>query len=266
MTSSSGITRPVHPRLRGGLGEPVRHMTATLGSSPLTRGFGSTVLTDGRFQRFIPAYAGVWCWRALACVCVWVHPRLRGGLCTGPDEPKVLVGSSPLTRGFGPLSFTAAAAHGFIPAYAGVCSESSAAHGFESVHPRLRGGLILLDRWCATFPGSSPLTRGFDEIEIKRFNITRFIPAYAGVCLTYPCGYARFPVHPRLRGGLSTMISRAPSCAGSSPLTRGFGSCSTAWAGPSGFIPAYAGVCLCDRECIVAYSVHPRLRGGLHRL
>ena len=93
------------------------------------------------------------------------------------------------------------------------------------------------------FAGSSPLTRGtrIDSGQNDRFN--RFIPAYAGnSCSNAPVS-ATIPVHPRLRGELTSRGLPFMVVIGSSPLTRG------------------------TRERRRSYqlccSVHPRLRGEL---
>ena len=133
------------------------------------------------------------------------------------------------------------------------------------------------------FAGSSPLTRGtrIDSGQNDRFN--RFIPAYAGnSCSNAPVS-ATIPVHPRLRGELTSRGLPFMVVIGSSPLTRGtlriffvvhndFGSSPLTRGTPSRalshtasirFIPAYAGNSdLASRSSPLA-SVHPRLRGEL---
>ena len=91
------------------------------------------------------------------------------------------------------------------------------------------------------FAGSSPLTRGtrIDSGQNDRFN--RFIPAYAGnSCSNAPVS-ATIPVHPRLRGELTSRGLPFMVVIGSSPLTRGTLAFDDASYSAARFIPAYAG-------------------------
>ena len=113
------------------------------------------------------------------------------------------------------------------------------------------------------FAGSSPLTRGtrIDSGQNDRFN--RFIPAYAGnSCSNAPVS-ATIPVHPRLRGELTSRGLPFMVVIGSSPLTRGTRMIIFAHSGISRFIPAYAGNSGFFCRARLSLSVHPRLRGEL---
>ena len=89
-----------------------------------------------------------------------VHPRLRGELISLFDADLDFVGSSPLTRGTPVVfSFSHPPAR-FIPAYAGNSALACSRRARRSVHPRLRGELILVLRPALIHIGSSPLTRG----------------------------------------------------------------------------------------------------------
>ncbi len=48
------------------------------------------------------------------------------------------------------------------------------------VHPRSRGEYTVFVVGCASFGGSSPLTRGIQVIDALDSDIGRFIPAHAG--------------------------------------------------------------------------------------
>ena len=131
----------VHPRLRGELVFWFSYSQPCLGSSPLTR--GTLDDEDGKtsYWRFIPAYAGnsepLLKWSAPEPV----HPRLRGELSNDGEQPQILNGSSPLTRG---TRFKIPRYYDrlrFIPAYAGNSVNVTAYSFIFSVHPRLRGEL-----------------------------------------------------------------------------------------------------------------------------
>ena len=113
------------------------------------------------------------------------------------------------------------------------------------------------------FAGSSPLTRGtrIDSGQNDRFN--RFIPAYAGnSCSNAPVS-ATIPVHPRLRGELTSRGLPFMVVIGSSPLTRGTLAFDDASYSAARFIPDYAGNSAQGKARNLLRSVHPRLRGEL---
>ena len=116
-----------------------------------------------------------------------VHPRLRGELKDSEEVPMIVNGSSPLARG--------------------TRSNILTGMGLDAVHPRLRGELAIaaLPRLFKT--GSSPLARGTPTESAAIWTRARFIPACAG---NSPMQFAEVvsdPVHPRLRGELSTFDS-----------------------------------------------------------
>ena len=75
-----GGTRTVHPRLRGVLHGWAPLFPVCFGSSPLTRGSGTSVDNLHIVIGFIPAYAGFWSRGGSCRSCRRVHPRLRGVL------------------------------------------------------------------------------------------------------------------------------------------------------------------------------------------
>ena len=116
------------------------------------------------------------------------------------------------------------------------------------------------------FAGSSPLTRGtrIDSGQNDRFN--RFIPAYAGnSCSNAPVS-ATIPVHPRLRGELTSRGLPFVVVIGSSPLTRGTLAFDDASYSAARSIPAYAGNSAQGKARNLLRSVHPRLRGELVKI
>ena len=175
----------------------------------------------------------------------------------------ILLGSSPLTRGtllshngFGNLSR-------FIPAYAGNSRKSPFTVPPYPVHPRLRGELYRLSKKRFSRHGSSPLTRGTRCDRHQRFNVCRFIPAYAGNSKQQKSEQNATTVHPRLRGELIAVPPFKQSRIGSSPLTRGTRTPVSTGSREPGFIPAYAGNSYANDLRSGIYSVHPRLRGEL---
>ena len=129
----------------------------------------------------------------------------------------------------------------FIPAYAGNSALACSRRARRSVHPRLRGELILVLRPALIHIGSSPLTRGTRVNPRWVGGRIRFIPAYAG----NSAGNIRRPpkasVHPRLRGELRLTSENRELSNGSSPLTRGTQYFEDLPSDIRRFIPAYAG-------------------------
>ena len=158
-------------------------MIGCRGSSPLTRGTRLRLESEARRLRFIPAYAGNSRGTEGVTKMAPVHPRLRGELCLISTGRRLLIGSSPLTRGTQEVKRLRAERLRFIPAYAGNSNTPINALPFRAVHPRLRGELVAL-------------------IGVKS-DYWRFIPAYAGNSLTFLTDWLKCSVHPRLRGELT---------------------------------------------------------------
>ena len=94
-------------------------ITSKHGSSPLTRGTQQKNCLQGHHLRFIPAYAGNSSISSTSSNGLTVHPRLRGELCLISTGRRLLIGSSPLTRGTRLNQFFNIFSQRFIPAYAG---------------------------------------------------------------------------------------------------------------------------------------------------
>ena len=169
-----------HPRIRG-----VHHLQWVFchfatGSSPHTRGPLWNNYSPHFNNRIIPAYAGSTRMFKAQGQREQDHPRIRGVHPGAGKRLKLLVGSSPHTRGPLPvLSFC---------------------HLSHKDHPRIRGvhPRQLPNRWPKT--GSSPHTRGplliicFANLEI------RIIPAYAGSTNGVGTTWSDGRDHPRIRG------------------------------------------------------------------
>ena len=134
----------------------------------------------------------------------------------------------------------------FIPAYTGNSALACSRRARRSVHPRLRGELILVLRPALIHIGSSPLTRGTLCMKVIHPDHSRFIPAYAGNSCSLFFEANRQAVHPRLRGELWTPFSSLFPPVGSSPLTRGTQNADYLREIGVRFIPAYAGNSLKD--------------------
>ena len=154
-------------------------------------------------MRFIPAYAGNSDSGISRRRTESVHPRLRGELVNCVNESGLYAGSSPLTRGTQFRGLVKSGRRRFIPAYAG--NSGNQPHQFpgRTVHPRLRGELLVSCGLPMLRLGSSPLTRGTLYVSRVVKREIRFIPAYAGNSSQREIASSIKTVHPRLRGELN---------------------------------------------------------------
>ena len=113
---------PAHPRSRGENHCAASQISASRGSSPLTRGKRGVRVLLGRGHRLIPAHAGKTGPRWLSQAEETAHPRSRGENSIFSRIPIVVVGSSPLTRGKLLPSFHPTVKRRLIPAHAGKTS------------------------------------------------------------------------------------------------------------------------------------------------
>ena len=180
----NGPRDAVHPRLRG------EHLAALGvgqdddGSSPPTRGTHSANGYGRIAARFIPAYAGNTLGLLKRSLALTVHPRLRGEHAYFDGNWETAEGSSPPTRGTPVSQPSRSDEYRFIPAYAGNTSSLTPTRSMSAVHPRLRGEHSLTKVDSQSFTGSSPPTRGTQDVLHFRQVPIRFIPAYAGNTIT----------------------------------------------------------------------------------
>ncbi len=155
---------------------------------------------------------------------------------------------------------------GLIPAYAGRTLKATSRRRMDWAHPRLRGAdAIRLKILCLRL-GSSPLTRGGQDLGFCMVYRRGLIPAYAGRTQTVVSSLPTFEAHPRLRGADLNCPPLAPCRHGSSPLTRG-GLCPLGLVSVyMGLIPAYAGRTVVLSLVFDSGRAHPRLRGADHRM
>ena len=237
----SRTTRAVHPRGRGERSVRRRAPKSNRGSSPRTRGTGSSRWQAMSRWRFIPADAGNGRSARDRRASSPVHPRGRGERAFGALAAYAYVGSSPRTRGTAGGVATGIAGTRFIPADAGNGHCAVSAPGHVAVHPRGRGERCIDQFFMGRKFGSSPRTRGTASPARHVPLRLRFIPADAGNgSRAYASPSAR-PVHPRGRGeraGGSTVMQLDD---GSSPRTRGTGALGHGSDPVRRFIPADAG-------------------------
>ena len=169
------------------------------------------------------------------------HPRSRGENCGVGLRVLSALGTSPLTRGKLHLIGLDKILVRNIPAHAGKTSPTSLRIRWKSEHPRSRGENTNAVPFTAAREGTSPLTRGKQQLTSKAIATSRNIPAHAGK--TTP-GRPRLTFqreHPRSRGENAEMYVFANTIQGTSPLTRGkLGFQPMSFTSPRN-IPAHAG-------------------------
>ena len=132
---------------------------------------------------------------------------------------------------------------------------------YERAHPRSRGeNQTGAHRRCPR-GGSSPLTRGKRSVQFTEGSATGLIPAHAGKTKPTARTTRGRGAHPRSRGENAGSRRCGQRPQGSSPLTRGKPSSSSARVSAIGLIPAHAGK---TNKVIlegVVGRAHPRSRG-----
>ena len=128
-----------HPRSRGENRQKTLSLSATLGSSPLTRGKQRRRPRRPQRTGLIPAHAGKTTECSPGSRIRRAHPRSRGENRGGGGRHRHVCGSSPLTRGKLARTGQVRRAPGLIPAHAGKTRRRSAAAVWSRAHPRSRG-------------------------------------------------------------------------------------------------------------------------------
>ena len=95
---------------------------------------------------------------------MWAHPRSRGENQIDSSAGKSELGSSPLTRGKRNIKANAVKRSGLIPAHAGKTRRQPARTSGYRAHPRSRGENHPRAIVSTNHDGSSPLTRGKQEV------------------------------------------------------------------------------------------------------
>ena len=150
------------------------------GSSPHTRGALGRLLADEDAVGIIPAYAGSTSRLAAPTSAPADHPRIRGEHEEHDHALRVLVGSSPHTRGALYGAEGKRTGNRIIPAYAGSTEANSLDGQTMADHPRIRGEHLRRAAGRRRAGGSSPHTRGARSAPGDAEAQPRIIPAYAG--------------------------------------------------------------------------------------
>ena len=231
------------------------------GSSPLTRGKQVAVRGACGVGGLIPAHAGKTAASARPSASCRAHPRSRGENEIRFRPGWLVWGSSPLTRGKPDPGTMRSPSGGLIPAHAGKTQIATDAVKLQPAHPRSRGENVS-GSYPATWQlGSSPLTRGKPSQAVSTGGTRGLIPAHAGKTL----GRANAPrpggAHPRSRGENCVVGDSGEHEVGSSPLTRGKPTPSSASHQWRRLIPAHAGKTSDSGESLTSVGAHPRSRG-----
>src|SRR5699024_10415001 len=148
-------------------------------------------------------------------------------------------------------------------ACAGLSTPAPTAVNCTKVHPRVRGALTGVSRLLELCNGPSPRARGSQALVVGQFLGDRSIPACAG--LSGQAGSVMFlePVHPRVRGALTTPSSPSGGEGGPSPRARGSHPGDWPTLDDLRSIPACAGLSPSRTGTGPPDAVHPRVRGAL---
>ena len=191
----------------------------------------------------------------------WAHPRSRGENRSGRSGEVLPPGSSPLTRGKHSPHLHNCPFIGLIPAHAGKTSRRGRRRFRWWAHPRSRGENAPAT-WCGSRGwGSSPLTRGKQDVAQSPSWPEGLIPAHAGKTNPALSPLMRGWAHPRSRGENDILNATGFRLTGSSPLTRGKPVGEGFGFGVRGLIPAHAGKTVCEGDDVLVRGAHPRSRG-----
>ena len=174
--------------------------TLARGSSPHTRGAPDGGARERRRLGIIPAYAGSTRVANPPGAFFEDHPRIRGEHRKIQSPIKLMMGSSPHTRGALRRRNITHQARRIIPAYAGSTFSSCLIGLRPRDHPRIRGEHLRFLYSQILLRGSSPHTRGALTFTITFTTSAGIIPAYAGSTGTLGREPAARGDHPRIRG------------------------------------------------------------------
>ena len=260
----SGWGPGAHPRSRGENLRRNNKLSATHGSSPLTRGKLCVHAWRRGGHGLIPAHAGKTLTGMVADTDAGAHPRSRGENAGLLGSDAGTSGSSPLTRGKRAAELLNVAVEGLIPAHAGKTLDRAARSRQRGAHPRSRGENGMLELRPGGYRGSSPLTRGKLSGDWQGVWDGRLIPAHAGKTPGPATSSACKRAHPRSRGENQVGVEPENLATGSSPLTRGKRYVREGTHRIVGLIPAHAGKTCAPALVPGGSGAHPRSRGENH--
>ncbi len=150
-----------------------------------------------------------------------VHPHVRGELDNGGLFLQDASGSSPCAWGTHVLVLLLVEVPRFIP----MCVGNSVIHRYEfdilTVHPHVRGELIIRSGTMSSMDGSSPCAWGTPDEGDYVLVVVRFIPMCVGNSSGLSGLQSHWAVHPHVRGELATEDQMRDEAHGSSPCAWG---------------------------------------------
>ena len=158
--------RPDHPRSRGEYVNQAAGWCYGRGSSPLSRGIPRHTHRPSLGRGIIPALAGNTKLMGSARLSQRDHPRSRGEYVSSFSVPRGAQGSSPLSRGIRNVQEPPGIQERIIPALAGNTTGSNFTGCPSTDHPRSRGEYSTSAVAAARADGSSPLSRGIQQMNI----------------------------------------------------------------------------------------------------
>ena len=170
-------------------------------------------------------------------------------------------GSSPLTRGKLSLGQVEVAGRGLIPTHAGKTRHRRCLFRRCRAHPHSRGENSSARRAASARMGSSPLTRGKQQVDVSEADVLGLIPTHAGKTSEHAGGSLRGGAHPHSRGENPLTAASSAAADGSSPLTRGKLVVSLAVQPFDGLIPTHAGKTTARSTSSPPLRAHPHSRG-----
>ena len=217
--------------------------------------------THGGFG-IIPAHAGLTSSWLSQFISLRDHPRACGAHSSSATRLSCPQGSSPRMRGSLDYLRHLHAAHGIIPAHAGLTNLHDFLFSHFGDHPRACGAHFKSGRWDGYFKGSSPRMRGSLVADSGRFGFPGIIPAHAGLTTTHHRARWARRDHPRACGAHKKRPKMTKKMMGSSPRMRGSRADDDLRADDVGIIPAHAGLTECIQVYLTATRDHPRACGA----
>ena len=238
--------------------------TETKGLSPRVRGNPLPAHRQNGDQGSIPACAGEPIRRLPSLQHETVYPRVCGGTATSAGRRPYSPGLSPRVRGNPTRLHPLRNICGSIPACAGEPRRWTVGQGMMWVYPRVCGGTLFGSLYALSLPGLSPRVRGNRDYSFSCHRPRWSIPACAGEPKPWGPRTEQSRVYPRVCGGTSRPASVSGPAEGLSPRVRGNLSTEMSRSPSERSIPACAGEpnSLCAKGN--AFQVYPRVCGGTH--